>query len=199
MNTRKLLVSVLTIIFMMLGFPTTAFADPISNPPPGSTRIQFFTVAVNDSYVTLANTELELGLMSCPFDVTTTVTGWIQFRDYFDKTGNFVLDTSTWHLIYTDTVNGKSVSDMFVRTKKLYADNITTNLDGTITLIQTWAGHASLVHGVGADVGRVTFSLTVDPNTGQEVDFHIVGHAGQITGLWSDITALQRECALLAP
>ena len=199
MNTRKLLVSVLTIIVMMLVFPTTAFADPISNPPPGSTRIQFFSVAVNDYFVIPANDVFE-GITFCSFDVEQTATGWVRFRDYFDKAGNWTLEVSTDHILYTETANGKSISDLFVRTKKLYADNITTNPDGTITLIQTWAGHASLVHGVGADVGRITFSLTIDPNTGQELDFHIVHHDGQNTGLWggpqSSVDAL---CAKLAP
>jgi len=177
---------------MMLAFPATASAAPIANPPPGSTRVQIFTVPVNATFLIPANVGF------CPFAVTVSLTGWARFHVRFDQAGDFAAGIETRNIVFTYTANGQSVSDLMTLAQK--AEDYVENSDGTVTAIYTFAGHASLIPGVGADVGHITFQLTFDPTTGQELNFEILEHTGQLGGLWSeDQQTTIAVCGQLAP
>ena len=61
---------------------------------------------------------------------------------------------------------------------------MTTNPGGTITIIQKRVGNLSDNAG-GSDRSMFIFSLTIDPSTGQELDFSVLRNAGPIGGDWS--------------
>ena len=177
---------------LMLTLPRVAAADPGQQDPPGSARVFIETVTVNDSFVVPASPA-----GPCAFDVLGTVSGWSRFLVRFDQAGDFVAGIESRHLLVTYRANGHSVSDVVALAQK--AEDFVENPDGTDTATYTFGGRASLVPGVGGDVGRITFEVTFDPNTGQELNFAVLSHSGQLDGLWSgDPNAWQALCGLLA-
>lgn len=142
----------------------------------GSGHVLQFTDPVNDTYTIPGG-----GL--CPFPVTETASGFIRETVTFDQAGNLTNDIAHFHLSYTDTAFGKTVHENFFSTR-FFKGDITNNPDGTITIFQKRVGNLSDNPG-GSDRGLFIFSLTFDPNTGQEGAFSILRNAGQIGGTWA--------------
>ena len=184
---------VLVLFVLILIFPVNVLAAPGSQDPPGSPITFIEIIPVDITFVISASDG------SCPFDVTTKASGWMQFHVRFDQAGNFVAGIETRHIVYSFSANGKSVSDLMTLSQKV--DDYVENSDGTVTATYTFAGHASLIPSVGADIGRITFAVTFDPNTGQEFDLRVLEHSGQLSGLYisGDSQAQASFCALLAP
>lgn len=195
MSTHRLLKKhpLLIMLVFVLGFPTSVSAALGSQDPPGSPRTSIETISVDITYEVPASKD------SCPFDVMAEASGWIQFHVRFDQAGNFAAGIESRHITFTFRANGKSVSDLM--TLSQIVEEYVENPDGTVTATYTFSGHASLIPGVGADVGRITFSVTFDPGSGQEFGLEVIAHSGQLGGIYisGDPQAQASFCALLAP